>query len=130
MHITDHNREGLRETIEGWRDSAFHSPILNHIWQLLRVSSSGRSGKNVIGGSSTHLILLGRQFGNTYMTTSEKPSTCSLGKRRTCHVLPKKSTSWIAGTSTSTLILPGNFKDSRPQETLHIGPLLLQVLSS
>jgi len=73
--------------------------------------------------------LLGRQFGNTYTTTSEKPSTCNLGKMRTYHVLPKKSISWIAGTSTLTLIFPGNLKDSRPQASLHIGPLL-QVLSS
>jgi hypothetical protein len=35
MRTTDHNREGLKETIEGWRDIAFLSPILNRIWQLL-----------------------------------------------------------------------------------------------
>jgi hypothetical protein len=35
MHTTDHNREGLKETLEGWRDSSFHSPILNRIWKLL-----------------------------------------------------------------------------------------------
>jgi hypothetical protein len=35
MRITDRKCEGLRETIEEWRDSTFHSPILNRIWQLL-----------------------------------------------------------------------------------------------
>jgi hypothetical protein len=35
MRTSDRNRSGIRETIEGWRDSIFHSPILNRIWQLL-----------------------------------------------------------------------------------------------
>jgi hypothetical protein len=35
MCITDFKREGLREIIEEWREKTFHSPILNHIWQLL-----------------------------------------------------------------------------------------------
>jgi hypothetical protein len=35
MRTSDRNRIGLKETIEGWRSSTFHSPILNRIWQLL-----------------------------------------------------------------------------------------------
>jgi len=35
MCATDQNQEGLREIIEGWRDSTFHSPILNCFWKLL-----------------------------------------------------------------------------------------------
>jgi hypothetical protein len=101
-----------------------------HLASYFRVSSSGRSGKNEIGGSSIHLILIGRQFGNTYMTTSEKPSSCSLGKMRTCLVLPKKSVSWTNGSSTSTHTFQGNPKDHRPKASLHTGHLQLQGLSS
>jgi hypothetical protein len=35
MRTSDRNRTGIRETIEGWRESTFQSPILNRIWQLL-----------------------------------------------------------------------------------------------
>jgi hypothetical protein len=35
MRTTDRNCTGLRETIEDWRSSTFHSPILNRIWQFL-----------------------------------------------------------------------------------------------
>jgi hypothetical protein len=35
MRTSDRDRDSLLETISNWRDSAFHSPILNRIWQLL-----------------------------------------------------------------------------------------------
>jgi hypothetical protein len=35
MRISDRKCEGLRETIEEWRDTTFQSPILNRIWKLL-----------------------------------------------------------------------------------------------
>jgi ribonuclease HI len=35
MRTTDRQRESIIETIAEWRDHAFHSPLLNRIWQLL-----------------------------------------------------------------------------------------------
>jgi hypothetical protein len=34
MHTSDRKRDNISTTIEEWREVAFHSPILNHIWQL------------------------------------------------------------------------------------------------
>jgi ribonuclease HI len=35
MRTSDRLRDSILETIMEWRDKAFHSPYLNHIWQLL-----------------------------------------------------------------------------------------------
>jgi hypothetical protein len=59
------------------------------------------------------------------MTTLEKPSIDSLGKKRTCHALLNKSVSWTTGTSNSTPILPRNVIYPRPKEALYTGPLRL-----
>jgi ribonuclease HI len=35
MRTSDRHRDSILETIANWRDEAFHSPLLNRIWQLL-----------------------------------------------------------------------------------------------
>jgi ribonuclease HI/exonuclease III len=35
MRTSDRNRDSIMDTISNWRDSAFQSPVLNRIWQLL-----------------------------------------------------------------------------------------------
>jgi ribonuclease HI len=35
MRTSDRNRDSIQETITNWRDEAFHSPILNRVWQLI-----------------------------------------------------------------------------------------------
>jgi hypothetical protein len=35
MHTSDRKRDNISTTIEEWREVAFQSPILNHIWKLL-----------------------------------------------------------------------------------------------
>ena len=35
MRTSDRHRDSILETIANWRDHAFHSPLLNRIWQLL-----------------------------------------------------------------------------------------------
>jgi hypothetical protein len=35
MRKSDRQRESVIDTIAEWRDQAFHSPLLNRIWQLL-----------------------------------------------------------------------------------------------
>jgi hypothetical protein len=60
MRATNRNREGLKETIEGWRDLLFTLPSSTAFGSYFQVSSFGSFGKSGTCASSIPLILIGR----------------------------------------------------------------------